>query len=263
MSFRTEAKLTSTEQKYAQIEREALSIMHGIKKFHQYLYGRRFTLLTDHKPLTDIFGPKKGIPPLAAARLQRWAILLSAYKYDIRYKPSGSHGNADALSRCPLQGKAEESTLAEPNVFNVSQLRALPVTNEQLQIARRTDPVLSRVLVYVRSGWPASVDDSLKPYSSRRQELTIERDCVMWGIRVIIPAKLQPQVLQELHSDHPGISRMRSLARSYVWWPGLDKDVEEVVKSCLPCQSVNQAFASCGPDTSLAMAIKTLAESAF
>ena len=69
-----------------------------------------------------------------------------------RYKPSGSHGNADALSRCPLQGKAEKFTLAEPNVFNVSQLRALHVTNEQLRIATRTDPVLSRVLVYARSG---------------------------------------------------------------------------------------------------------------
>ena len=78
------------------------------------------------------------------------------------------------------------------------------------------------------------MDDSLKPYSSRHQELTIERDCVMRGIRVIIPTKLQPQVLHELHSDHPGISRMRSLARNYVWWPGLDKDDEEVVKSCLP-----------------------------
>ena len=85
----------------------------------------------------------------------------------------------------------------------------------------------------------------------------------MRRIRVIIPTKLQPQVLQELQSDHSGISRMHSLTRSYVWWPGLDKDVEEVVKSCLPCQSVNQAFASCGPDAPLTMAIKTLVESAF
>ena len=89
---------------------------------------------------------------MAAARLQRWAILLSAYNYNIRYKPSGSHGNADALSRCPLQGKAEKFTLAEPNVFNVSQLRALHVTNEQLRIATRIDHVLSRVLAKVRSG---------------------------------------------------------------------------------------------------------------
>ena len=226
--------MTGTEQRYVQIEREALSFMHGIKKFHQYLYDRRFTLLTDHRPLTAIFGPKKGIPHLAAARLQRWPISPSPYNYDIRCKPSESHGNADALSRCPLQGKTEKSTLAEPNVFNVSQLRALPVTNEQLRIATRTDPVLTCVLAKARSGWPASVDDSLKPYSSKRQELTIERDCVMWRIRVIIPTKLQPQVLQELHSDPPGISRPRSLARSYIWWPGLDKDVREVVKSCLP-----------------------------
>ena len=59
--------LTTSEKNYAQLEKEALSLVFGIKKFHQYLYGRRFTLITDHKPLTTILGPKKGIPSLAAA----------------------------------------------------------------------------------------------------------------------------------------------------------------------------------------------------
>ena len=76
--------LTASERNYVQVEREALSLIFGVKHIHYYLYGCRFIFVTDHKPLTAILGPKKGIPPLAAVRLQRWAWILSAYIYDIR-----------------------------------------------------------------------------------------------------------------------------------------------------------------------------------
>ena len=80
--------LSSSEQNYAMIEKEALTMVFGIKTFHQYLFGRRFTLFTDHRPLTVLLGPKRGIPVLAASRLQRWSIQLSAYQYDIEYRAS-------------------------------------------------------------------------------------------------------------------------------------------------------------------------------
>lgn len=83
--------LSQAESNYAQIEHEALSIVFGVKKFHQYLFGKEFTLLTDHRPLTSIFGPKTGIPSLAASRMQRWALLLSAHQYEIRYRKSDQH----------------------------------------------------------------------------------------------------------------------------------------------------------------------------
>ena len=63
-------------------------------------------------------------------------------------------------------------------------------------------------------------------------------------MRVVIPKKLQGQILQELHRDHPGASRMKSSARSYFWWPGLDKEIENLSKSCLACQSVRHAPAT-------------------
>ena len=94
--------LNSSERNYAQIEKETLSLIYGVKHFHSYLYGRIFSLITDHKPLTVILGPKRGIPPLAAARLERWAWILSAYTYDIEFCPTGEHSNADGLSLVSL-----------------------------------------------------------------------------------------------------------------------------------------------------------------
>ena len=81
--------LISAEQAYAQIDKEALALVWGVKHFNHYLYGRRFQLVTDHKPLTFIFHPERGIPGTAAARLQRWAIFLSGHDYVIvRSQPS-------------------------------------------------------------------------------------------------------------------------------------------------------------------------------
>ena len=155
--------------------------------------------------------------------------------------PNRSSANADSLSRLPLKSQETPIVSDEPAVFNVSQLESLPVTSQQLRTATRTDPVLSKVVSYVRSGWPHLCTPTLCPYWSRRFELTVEGECLLWGMRVIVPKKFQKKLLEELHKDHPGISRMKSVARSYIWWPGLDKSIEEMVKSCTSCQAVKHS----------------------
>ena len=127
------------------------------------------------------------------------------------------------------------------DAFNVAQVDSLPVTAEQLGRATQQDPLLSKVLHFTQSGWPQKVPEHLKPFWTRRDELTIECNCVMWGIRVIVPKRHQDQVLHELHQEHQGIARMKAVARSHVWWPKLDQCLEQVAKNRLSCQQVKNA----------------------
>eukprot|EP00731_Ephydatia_muelleri_P025658 Em0017g741a len=132
----------------------------------------------------------------------------------------------------------EMESNVDPMVFNISQIQMLPVTSGKLKAYTARDTILSQVLTYTRQGWPTKIPDAMKPFWTRRDEITIEGDCLLWGLRVLVPQKLQVQVLEELHQGHPGASRMKALARSYVWWPGLDLDLENLAKSCLQCQEV-------------------------
>lgn len=156
---------------YAQLEREALSIFFWVCKFHQYLYGRNFTLLTGHRPLTTILGPHTGKPSLAASRLQRWALLLSAHSYDIKYRKSDLHCSADGLSKLPLPITKPEWNTAK--IFYFRELSRAPVSTVQVKKETHNDPEMSTVLDMVMKGWPANEDPRLRPYLGRRLELSV------------------------------------------------------------------------------------------
>ena len=117
--------------------------MFGSKWFHLYLYGRHFTILMDYKPLERNFGPKTAIPSLTAMHLQRWAIILAAFDYSIKFVPSEQNAVADALSGLPLSSTAG----GESAVFMVEEhlVDCLPITYKEISHATRVDPVLSRV----------------------------------------------------------------------------------------------------------------------
>ena len=231
---------SSSERNYAQIEREALSIIYGVKKFHQFLYGRKFTLVTDHQPLVALLGPKAAIPTLAAARMQRWALVLSAYDYQIEYRRSEKHSNCDALSRLPH----EDSKIGrESEVYSVSAIdKDFPITAKDIGKATLLDPVLSKALELVMTGWPEECNqEDLKPYYTRRHELSCEQNCILWGSRVIIPQVFREKMLKELHWEHPGTCAMKAIARTCVWWPKMDEEIEREIKLCTVCQNVRSS----------------------
>ena len=225
--------LTDTEKKYPQIEKEALSCVFGVKKFHSYLCGHHFTLITDHKPLTTLFSEKKAISPQASGRIQRWSLTLSAYEYETTSK----HANADAMSRLPLPVKPSDTPTPPEFILLIENMDSSPITSAQIKSWTRRDPLLCRVLRHLREGWPNSCPDpALQPYFNKRQELTVQDGCLLWGGRVVIPPPGREPLLGELHGGHPGISRMKTIARMFIWWPGLDIDIENVVKHCNKCQ---------------------------
>ena len=137
--------------------------------------------MTEHKPLTAILGPKKGVPSLTAARPQHWAIILAAYNYNIEFKPTQKHGNADGFSRLPLPNNRSPEYSKAPSVFNVYQIEALPVDANDVKRATRSDPLLKTVLFYTKKGWPKQMPEALKPFARRQTELSIEDDCLMLG----------------------------------------------------------------------------------
>ena len=212
----------------------------GVKKFHKYLYGRSFTLVTDHRPLVTILGPTKAVPPLAAARMQRWALILQAYSYDVEYRPGSEHCNADALSRLPYK----QTDSPEAEVFFFLSIEELPISAADISLATRRESVLARVLKYTLTGWPNYVtDEELKPYFTRKHELSTEQGCLLWGTRTIIPNSLRIRLLRELHEDHQGIIAMKAIARSYMWWPRLMmtlKHKRRAVKSVKQCNLARQ-----------------------
>ena len=192
-----------SERKYAQIEKEGLAIIFGLKIFNMYLFGTHFTSITDYKPLMHIFGRASGIPLIAAAWMQQWALILSGYQYQIQYRSSVKNANADLLSRLPV-GDPIEADPDENCVFKTVS-DTLPIT--ALDIARLTakDSVLSRVYEYTMSGWPGHCSDpSFQPYFTHRHELSVEDGCILWGRRVVIPSGLQHNMLSELHECHTG-----------------------------------------------------------
>lgn len=225
--------LTETERKYTQIDKEALGIKTGVERFFYYLFGRRFVLITDSRPLVQIFHPQKSLPPLSATRMQHYAIYLLGFTFDIVYRRTDKHQNADALSRLPVSSdefKGEDGLES----FLVNYINESPVNVEVIKEHTRACEELRQLLTSLKN--PHHGESAPRFFGLELSEFSLLNDAVILrGHRVVIPKTVRKQILTELHEGHYGDRKMKELARRHVWWPGIDKDIKAIVRSCNAC----------------------------
>ncbi|XP_062541369.1 uncharacterized protein K02A2.6-like [Armigeres subalbatus] len=183
---------------------------------------------------------------LLMSPLQYWALTLLLYNFDIQYVSTESFGYADLLSRLINNHirPEEDYVIAAIELEQIFQdavnqsLEFLPLTYKSIQSETRADPILQEVVQHVQQGWPANKSDvaeSCQQFYLRRDGLSVISNCLAYGERLVIPSKFQKKVLQMLHKGHPGVERMRAVARSYVYWPGIDDSIAQLVRSCNEC----------------------------
>ena len=241
--------LTPAERKYSAAEREALAAVWACEKWNFYLYGRPFTLITDHQALRSLLSTGgSGHRPL---RLHRWSTRLFRYSFKVVYKPGADNVVADCLSRAPPlvvesqpsgTSSMTEQEMDEDIFVDVQtifgSLNSAAITLDQVALATDADDLLQEVMKYTVNGWPASrkqLQPEIRPYFDCRMEFSVLRRCLVRGYRTVIPSALRSQVLTLVHEGHPGIVRMKRLCRDTLWWPGIDSEIEQLVKHCTPC----------------------------
>lgn len=178
--------LTECERKYSQTEKEALALVWACERFHAYIYGMRFDLLTDHKPLEIIYGPRSK----PSARIERWVIRLQPYDFRIVYAP-GQSNIADPLSRLLSRNKA---TSYEHGAEEYVQFAAISATPAAL-ITREVEEAsaVDEELIPLREAIKTGRFEKCKAYSPAAGELCVIGQLVLRGTRILLPSKLRSQ----------------------------------------------------------------------
>ncbi len=244
--------MTETESRYAQIEKEMLAIVFGVGRFEQYVYGRPVHVETDHKPLESIF--KKSLIS-APKRLQRMLLRLQKFDLFVSYKKGSEMVLADTLSRayrkrtCASTADTEDVVVidddlrgeTEKEVEHINMIQYLPVTEATqaaIQKATESDDTLMELKSAIRKGWPVTKEEvsvSIREYFPFREELTLQNGLIFKGERLVIPTSMRSEMLSKLHKSHIGVQGCLRRAREALYWPNMNRDVEQFIYKCDIC----------------------------
>ena len=229
--------LDKAERNYCSIEREALSVLFGCEHFHEYLYGRQFTVQNDHQPLKTIFSKSiTECPP----RIQRFFLRLQRYDFILQYAPGKTMVVADTLSRASVKNEPPQINSVEVDRFVASIIDNLPISDNKLQELRNmtaSDHVLQKVKLYAEKGWPVRREadiDTLSFYTVR-DEIVYNHGLLLKGTRIIVPKSMQAELKRQIHIGHVGIESCLRRARQAVYWPGMSAEIKDMISNCSTC----------------------------
>ena len=162
---------------------------------------------------------------------------MGEYDDELQFIPGKNNVVADALSRLPVP-LSPDCVVRTVASFSFDPFGLIPVQATNVARASKSDRELSLAISYTINGWPRQVQEAMVPFHRIRSELNVEHGCLLWSCRVIIPVQFRSQLLQELHTSRSCVSRMKSVARSIFWWPGLDNDIVQLASDCGICQHI-------------------------
>lgn len=196
--------LSSTEQKYAQTEKEALALVFAMERFHFYVFGREVELVTDHKALETIFNPKSK----PCARIERWVLRLQSYQFKVMFRP-GKTNIADPLSRLVVYSNNQKFSNDNSNLYVdwiVAHAEPKAIKIEEISMESERDENIKAVKQAISEGvW----DNLAKPFKHFETELCFNDNILLRGSRIVIPVTLIDKTLQLAHEGHPGMSVMK------------------------------------------------------
>ena len=231
--------MTQSEKNYCQLEKETLAIVFACERFRSYVYGQKFEIYNDHQPLKSIFNKMlTKCPP----RVQRFLLHLQQYDFEMHCIKGSQLSIPDTLSRVPLSDTTPEITEPELTCYVHSIMTGVPVSiakHHQIAAEAQVDSTMQQLVLYVNHGGPQSRHDAhpaTRPYFNFRDQITFQEGLLLNGLRIIIPVKLRAEMKKLLHTGHIGIEKTKTRTCETMYWPNINGEIEDMIKSCSTCQ---------------------------
>lgn len=238
--------ISDTESRYAMIELELLAVVWATQKCRLFLEGLpQFEIITDHKPLIPILNHYQ-LDQIENPRIQRLRAKLDRYAYTARWVKGKDNADADALSRAPVDNPSKQDELGESAEYQLVNQLAMRLEKAELdpnlqkvQQSTVADQDLQDLIQFIRNGFPndkGNLPLNLRQFWHIRDKLTVDDGIILHGCRCVIPRAMRKQIVEDLHSSHQGLEKTKQRARMIVYWPGIDRDIENAIKQCRSCQ---------------------------